>query len=120
MATALADPDDRRAWRAIELADEIRRQRLGVEPVGQREVLRFCRHLAPFEVEGHAKIRLGNENDSGYVFIDDFKDVSAVISCGISNDVSCDLAFAELDETVMEIPLNLVPVVRELIARQQA
>ena len=29
-------------------------------------------------------------------------------------------AFADLDETVMEIPLNLVPVVRELIARQQA
>ena len=29
-------------------------------------------------------------------------------------------AFANLDETVMEIPLNLVPVVRELIARQQA
>ncbi|MGH8548322.1 MAG: hypothetical protein ACRERU_06940 [Methylococcales bacterium] len=29
-------------------------------------------------------------------------------------------AFAEQNKTVMEIPLNLVPLVRELIARQQA
>lgn len=102
VATALADPEDRKAWRMLELADEIRGQRLGAEPVGQHEVLRFCRKLAPFEVEDRAKIRLGNANDGGYVFIDDFKDISAVISCGISNDVSCDLAFAELGKDVVQ------------------
>jgi hypothetical protein len=47
-------------------------------------------------------VRLGNSHDGGYVFIDDFADISTVISCGISTDASCDLAFAELGKDVVQ------------------
>ena len=52
--------------------------------VSQDDVLGFCRRLAPHDVAGHRKVRLGGENDGGYVFIDDFSEVNIVISCGIS------------------------------------
>jgi hypothetical protein len=70
--------------------------------VVQRDILSFCGQFAPYDVEGFKKIRLGNKNDGGYIFIDDFADVSMVISCGISNDVTCDLAFAERDIPVLQ------------------
>ena len=70
--------------------------------VSQGDVLGFCRRLAPREVDGHRKVRLGGENDGGYVLIDDFSEVNAVISCGISNDVSCDLALAELGKDIIQ------------------
>jgi hypothetical protein len=70
--------------------------------VSQKDLLHFCSLFAPFEVEGLKKIRLGNDNDGGYIFINDFFDVSLVISCGISNDVTCDLAFAELGKSVLQ------------------
>jgi hypothetical protein len=100
VSDALGDAEDRKAWRTIDLAQEAQRQQAG--GVGQDEVLGFCRMLAPHDVEGHQKIRLGNSNDGGYVFIDDFSDVSTVISCGISTDVSCDLAFADLGKDVIQ------------------
>jgi hypothetical protein len=102
VARGLGDPDDHNAWLAIDRADEARRQRTAVAAVQQREVLEFCRRLSPFDVEGYRKVRLGNSNDGGYVFIDDFAEVSTVISCGISTDVSCDLAFAELGKDVVQ------------------
>jgi hypothetical protein len=68
----------------------------------QSDVLQFFHQFAPFDVDGHGKIRLGNANDGGYIFIDDFSEVAAVISCGISNDVTCDYAFAELGKTVVQ------------------
>jgi hypothetical protein len=71
-------------------------------PVSQNDILEFCRRLAPFEVRGFDRVRLGNANDGGYVFIDDFAEVSTVISCGISNDVTCDLAFADLGKQVLQ------------------
>lgn len=70
--------------------------------VSQQNVLHFCRRLAPFEVEGFDKVRLGNDRDGGYVFIDDFAEISSVISCGISNDVTCDVAFAEMGKPVLQ------------------
>jgi hypothetical protein len=102
VARGLGDPDDHDAWLAIDRADAARRKLVDAEPVQQHEVLGFCRRLAPFEVEGYEKIRLGNSNDGGYVFIDDFAEISTVISCGISTDVSCDLAFAELGKDVVQ------------------
>ncbi len=70
--------------------------------VTQENVLRFCRQFGPHDVEGRNKIRLGNDNDGGYIFIDDFSQISSVISCGISNDVTCDLAFAEMGKPVVQ------------------
>lgn len=70
--------------------------------VTQDEVLQFCDLLSPWTVDGFKKIRVGNANDGGYVFVDDFAAVSAVISCGISNDVTCDLAFAEMGKPVLQ------------------
>jgi hypothetical protein len=73
-----------------------------VSPVTQQDVLRFCSLLAPSEVQGMTKVRLGNQHDGGYIFVDDFSAVSEVISCGISNDVTCDLAFAEMGKPVVQ------------------
>jgi len=70
--------------------------------VTQQDILQFCESFAPFEPEGLPMIRMGNDHDGGYIFIDDFAAVSLVISCGISNDVTCDLAFAELGKSVLQ------------------
>jgi hypothetical protein len=70
--------------------------------VSQENVLNFCRQFAPFDVEGQSKVRLGNQHDGGYIFIDDFSEISSVISCGISNDVTCDVAFAEMGKPVLQ------------------
>jgi hypothetical protein len=122
VAMALAAPEDLNAWRiehnALDMAAAARVIPISpaspVSPVasvdavsaggtvGQDDVLGFCRRLAPHDVEGHRKVRLGGENDGGYVFIDDFSEVNIVISCGISNDVSCDLAFAELGKDIIQ------------------
>jgi hypothetical protein len=71
-------------------------------PVSQRDILKFCALFAPRDVTGFSKTRIGNQQDGGYIFIDDFSAVSAVISCGISNDVTCDLAFAEMGKPVVQ------------------
>jgi len=70
--------------------------------VAQKDILGFCAQFAPLEVEGFEKVRLGNNHDGGYIFIDDFTDVSVVLSCGISNDVTCDLAFADRGKQVLQ------------------
>ncbi|MGM4906766.1 hypothetical protein [Tardiphaga sp. 866_E4_N2_3] len=70
--------------------------------VNQSDILGFCGEFAPFDVEGYSKVRLGGANDGGYIFIDDFAEVTSIISCGISNDVSCDLDFANLGKEVLQ------------------
>ncbi|MGE3991984.1 hypothetical protein [Pseudorhodoplanes sp.] len=70
--------------------------------VSQDDLLHLCGLMAPAGVEGFRKIRLGNAHDGGYIFLDDFQEISQVISCGISNDVTCDLAFAELGKPVVQ------------------
>lgn len=68
----------------------------------QKNVLEFCSLFAPRDVEGFRKVRLGNDHDGGYIFIDDFSPIASVISCGISNDVTCDYALAELGKPVLQ------------------
>lgn len=70
--------------------------------ISQKQILDFCSLLAPHDVEGFGKIRMGNENDGGYVFIDDFADVATVISCGIYNDVTFDVACADMGKAVIQ------------------
>lgn len=75
---------------------------LASNAVSQKDVRHFCSLLAPFDVEGFKKVRLGNQHDGGYIYIDDLDGVSLVISCGVSNDVTFDLACAELGKPVMQ------------------
>lgn len=70
--------------------------------VSQKDVRHFCDLLSPFDVEGFKKVRLGNQHDGGYVLIDDMAGISQVISCGVSNDVTFDLACAELGKPIMQ------------------
>src|SRR5262245_37814121 len=70
--------------------------------ITQQAVLDLCRQLSPSSAFGFKKIRIGNKHDGGYVFIDDFDEISEVISCGIQSDVSCDLAFAALGKIVLQ------------------
>lgn len=102
-------PDATAVRRGLQLLEERNRTLLALgmpmlaaNGVSQENVLAFCRHLTPFEVDGYNKIRLGNAHDGGYIFIDDFADISTVISCGISDDVTCDVAFAELGKPVVQ------------------
>lgn len=70
--------------------------------VTQEDILRFCHHFRSFEVEGVKKVRLGNAHDGGYIFLDDFAAISAVISCGISNDVTCDEDLANMGKKILQ------------------
>jgi hypothetical protein len=61
----------------------------------QSRIIRVARLLAPHQVVGHAKVRLGRHNDGGYVLLDDFSDVTCAFSFGIDSDASWDLALAQ-------------------------
>jgi hypothetical protein len=75
---------------------------LASSTVSQKDIRHFCNLLSPYDVEGFNKIRLGNQHDGGYIYIDDLANVSQVISCGVSNDVTFDLSCAELGKPVMQ------------------
>jgi len=75
---------------------------LASNAVSQKDVRHFCSLLTPFDVDGFKKTRLGNLHDGGYICIDDLAFVSQVISCGVSNDVTFDLACAALGKPVMQ------------------
>jgi hypothetical protein len=51
--------------------------------------------LRPHDVDGQEKIRLGRQNDGGYVVIDDFRDIDAAYSIGVNDDVSWDADIAD-------------------------
>jgi hypothetical protein len=59
-------------------------------------VLAAMRLLAPWDVRDRGFRRLGREFDGGYVMVDDFSMVQAVVSCGIESEVSWDREMAEL------------------------
>ena len=44
--------------------------------VTQKDILRFCSLLTPYEVEGFRKIRIGNDNDGGYIYIDEATNIA--------------------------------------------
>jgi len=89
---------------AIAQRDEAIAANVQISPDGvtQEDVLRCCSLFAPFHAEGVKKTRVGNKHDGGYVFLDDFADIAMVVSCGISNDVTCDVAFAEMGKDVLQ------------------
>jgi hypothetical protein len=63
--------------------------------LAKRRISEMTRLLTPCSAKSFAKIRLGNTNDGGYVCIDDFTDICAALSLGISDDVSFDLEVAD-------------------------
>lgn len=77
----------------------------------QRRVLEALRLLAPFDVEGFRKVRLGRPHDGGYVMLDDFGSSEVAYSFGINDDVSWDRDVAALgldvyqyDHTIDALP----------------
>ncbi|CAN2533114.1 hypothetical+protein [Methylocapsa aurea] len=58
-------------------------------------VLAILHMLKPYSVKGYTKVRVGGENDGGYVMLDDFANISAAYSLGINNDVEWDMSIAE-------------------------
>jgi hypothetical protein len=77
-------------------------------PADLHAVLRLLR---PYEALGVGKVRLGANRDGGYVVLDDFVGIEAVIGCGVGADVSFELALARrnipvslYDHTVEKLP----------------
>lgn len=58
--------------------------------LGRERLSKLVSMFPPHKAEGFKKVRLGRPHDGGYVTLDDF-DVDAVLSMGISDDVSWDL-----------------------------
>ena len=54
-------------------------------------IKRIREHFPMKDVEGFDYIRVGRDNDGGYVMVNDFDDVKNAYSCGINDDVSWDL-----------------------------
>jgi FkbM family methyltransferase len=57
----------------------------------QLEILRTLSLFEPKKAEGFKKIRVGRDNDGGYVMLDDFTQASKALSLGIADDDSWDL-----------------------------
>ncbi|WP_152997688.1 DUF4214 domain-containing protein [Methylobacterium sp. GXS13] len=77
--------------------------------------LRVLEILSPLNAQDvlhYKKVRIGRNHDGGYVMIDDFEGIDAAYSLGISDDVSWDLAFAELDIDIFQYDhsINELPV----------
>jgi len=80
-------------------------------PEHQDKALRMLGRLAPMDVIGFNKVRVGRDNDGGYVMIDDFEGIAGAYSLGISDDVSWDRQIAErgirvfqYDHTINSLP----------------
>jgi hypothetical protein len=61
----------------------------------QQDILRLLRMLRPHDAMGLPKTRVGSPADGGYVLNDDLRGLNGLLSIGIGNDVSFDLAFAQ-------------------------
>jgi hypothetical protein len=60
----------------------------------QRAILALASRFTPCRAIGSRKIRVGRENDGGYVLLNDLGHTTAALSFGIRNDCSWDLEIA--------------------------
>ena len=81
--------------------------------VKQRDIASLMSCFTPKDIIGLSKIRIGRPYDGGYVMIDDFHEVTAAYSLGISDDVSWDGQIADLgiplyqyDHSIDKLPYN--------------
>lgn len=58
-------------------------------------LLNIRRLISPRKTRGYQYIRIGSENDGGYVLIDNFSKIKAAYSFGIGNDVSWEKHLAD-------------------------
>lgn len=58
--------------------------------------------ITPMKAREANKIRIGNQHDGGYVCLDYLQKVTSAVSLGISDDVSWDLAMADLNIDVYQ------------------
>jgi len=78
---------------------------LGLLSLRHRDVIQLKNNLAllrPQSAIGIRKIRIGAEYDGGYVMLNDFANISKVLSLGIGNDVTWDLSIAEKGIPVLQ------------------
>jgi len=68
----------------------------------QEEILSVVRLLEPRKAVGYEKMRVGSAHDGGYILLNDYSDISAAISFGISNDDNWDLAVAQMGVPVFQ------------------
>jgi hypothetical protein len=79
----------KRAERAERTLDRLRSQlsaQFNDIQCDQESFLQLARLFSPRAADGHRKVRVGRENDGGYVMLDDFDDVVAAFSFGINDD----------------------------------
>lgn len=65
-------------------------------------ILQIFKYLRPYSTKNFNKIRIGRNQDGGYIFLDDFKEVNVVFSFGISDEDSADVDFAERNLKVLQ------------------
>lgn len=94
-----------------EYVDNYKKYELDFSMKSQKRVLESLDLLKIWSVVGQKKTRIGAENDGGYVMLDDFSEVGAAYSIGISNDVSWDMNIANMnipvfqyDHTIDQLP----------------
>ena len=64
------------------------------------EIRRLLKSLTPVAIE-QPLVRVGGQNDGGYLLPDDLEEVTAAVSPGVSTEVSFDLAMADLGIDVL-------------------
>jgi hypothetical protein len=69
---------------------------------GQQQVLDLVKMIRPWTMASTAKVRIGNENDGGYVTPASALECDVVVSIGIGTDVSFDLALAERGARILQ------------------
>ena len=113
------DPREILRWfvEGEEFAARIQSRNRGAEPSvalarqHQPAILELLAPLAPHDVAGSGKVRVGRDNDGGYVMVDDFAGLAAAYSLGIADDASWDKQIARLgldvfqyDHTIPHLP----------------
>lgn len=82
----------------------------------QAAILEALALLAPDDVVGRRRVRVGRDHDGGYVMVDDFAGIAAAYSLGISDDVSWDGQMARLGLDVFQYD-HAIPRLPEADAR---
>jgi hypothetical protein len=80
-------------------------------PAAGQRILHLAALLAPHRAPAHAKRRIGDSHDGGYVMLDDWAGIAGAISIGIGNDDAWDrdvlargVAVAQFDHTITAPP----------------
>jgi Methyltransferase FkbM domain len=81
--------------------------------LARRRIVELTEMMIPCEARGFGKVRLGNKHDGGYILLDDFQNIDATFSLGISDDVSWDVDVAnksvqvyQYDHTILGPPVS--------------